>query len=73
MSPETTRLGRYVDGQSEGFQVLGIGEPWPRRNVRLLNLETISDQRTGSQGKSRNILLDGAQTDVDLQDQAVPV
>ena len=32
----------------------------------MLNLRTISDQRTELQHKSRNIFLDKAQTEVDL-------
>ena len=50
-----------ADGQSDGLQVLGIGEPGPIYLEDMVYPRTVSNQRTESQCKSRNILLDGAQ------------
>ena len=53
-----------ADGQSDGLQVLGKGEPWPGR---MICLRIVSNQRTESQCKSRNILLNGAQPEDQLR------
>ena len=37
-----------ADGQSEGLQFLEIGEPWPRRNGRILYPRTFIDPRIKS-------------------------
>ena len=55
-----------ADGQSDGLQVLGIGEPGPIYLEDMVYPRTVSNQRTESQCKSRNILLDGAQPEDQL-------